>query len=86
MSGPVKEIYMTKEKPLQKSIASTWLFNFYVFQHLCKNCSLFKNTYAKSINFVIAVRQIIRTNRINIMAISLIGSNGIKLHNIVFTL
>lgn len=49
----VKKAYMARKKPLQKSIISTWFLNFYALWHLYNNYNLFKNTYAKRIDFVI---------------------------------
>lgn len=69
---------------MQKSIASAWFLDSCASRYSCNNRSLFKNTHAKSIDFVTAVGQIIRTNEIGTVAILLTGGTTIELHNVAF--
>lgn len=75
---------MAKEEPLQKSIASTWFLDSYTSRHLYNNRSLFNNTHAKSIVFVTAAGQIIKTNIIGTLAIPLTGGTMIEHQNVMF--
>lgn len=75
---------MAKEEHLQKSIASTWFLDSYISRHLYNDHNLFKNTHTKSIVFVIAAGQIIKTNKIGTIAIPFAGGTMIGLYNIAF--
>lgn len=50
--------------------------------YLCNDRSFFSNTRAKSIDIVTAARQVIRTEKIGTVLISLAGRDNIKLHNV----
>lgn len=60
--------------------------DLYVSRHLYNNRKLFSNLKVKSINFVIAVRQIIYIEEIGTISIPFIDDNSIKLHNITLAL
>lgn len=51
---------------------------------MCNDRSLFKSTRAKSIDFVTAAGQILRTNQIGTVAIPLATGTTIELHNVAF--
>lgn len=70
--------------PLQKTTSSTWFLDSCAPRHLCNNRSLFRSTQARSIDFVTAAGQIIRTNEIGTVAIPLSGGKTIELHNVAF--
>ena len=69
-----------QDQQLQKiKSKSTWFLNFYMSCHLCNNPSLFTNKRAKSIDFVTAIRQVIRTEEISIMSILFVDNSKIEL-------
>lgn len=73
-------------KKLQKLDTKTQFLDLCTFRYLCNNRKLFLNTKAKSIDFIIAVGQIIQTEKIGTMTIPLAESSTIELHNIVLAL
>ena len=70
-------------KKLQKLYTKTCFLDLYAFCYLCNNWKLFSNTKAKSIDFVIAVEQVIKIEKIGIISILLAKSNIIELHIII---
>ena len=79
--GPVGKACMAKEQ-LQKVDTDTWFLDSCASRHLCNNRKLFSNTKTKSIDFVTAAGQVIRTEEIGIVSIPLSGGNTIELHNV----
>lgn len=75
--------YDMAKKSLQKT-SDTWFLNSCVSRHLCNNRELFRNTQFKNINFVNTVGQIIQTNEIGNVRISLSSKKIIDLHNVAF--
>ena len=81
--GPVGTAFMVKEQRLQKLKAnSTWFLDSCASRHLCNDRSLFINTRAKSIDFVTAAGQVIRTEEIGTVSIPLADGSTIELHNV----
>ena len=78
---------MVAEKPLQfqktKTGSSTWFLDLCASRHLCNDWSFFSNIKVKSIDFVIATGQVIRTEEIGTVLIPLVGGDNIELHNVV---
>lgn len=60
-----------------------WFLNSCTSYHFCNNQILFSNLKAKSIDFVIAVEQIVWTEKTVTVSISLASDDNIKLHNVV---
>ncbi len=69
---------------LQKVEAnSTWFLDSCASRHLCNDWRLFSNLKAKSIDFVTAAGQVIRTEEIGNVSIALADGNNIELKNVV---
>lgn len=74
---------MVREQRLQKrGTNSIWFLDLCASRHFCNDRALFSNLKAKSIDFVTAVRQVIRTEEIRTVAISLADGNNIELPNV----
>lgn len=73
---------MIKEQGLQKFTKSIWFLDSYISCHLYNDQTLFSNLKAKSIDFVMAVKQVIQTEKIGMIFIPLVDDNNIKLHNV----
>ncbi len=70
--GPVGNTFVVREQRLLKlGTNSTWFLDLCISYHLCNDQTLFSNLKAKSINFVRAVRQLIRIEKIGAVAILL---------------
>ncbi len=81
--GPVGNAFMVREQELQKLGAdSTWFLDSCASRHLCNDRKLFSNLKAKSIDFVTAAGQVIRTEEIGTVSIPLANGNSIELHNV----
>lgn len=65
--GPVGKACMAVEslQNLQKTTSNTWFLDSCASRHLCNNRKLFRSTHAKSLDFVTAAGQVIRTNKRN---------------------
>lgn len=70
------------KKQLQKVDTDIWFLDSYASRYLCNNRKLFSNTKAKSIDFVMAAGQVIQTEEISTISISLAENNTIKLYNV----
>lgn len=74
---------MIKEQQLQRPFSSnTWFLESCASRHLCNDRTLFNTTKAKSIDFVTAASQVIRTEEISTVSIPLANGNTIKLQNV----
>lgn len=75
---------MVKEQGLKRTSQpnSPWFLDSCASRHLCNNCRLFSSTRAKSIDFVTAAGQVIRTEEIGTVSIPLAGGTTIELHNV----
>lgn len=84
--GPVGTAFMVKEQrdDLQRTSQSNspWFLDSCASRHLCNDRRLFISTRAKSIDFVTAASQIIRTEGVGTVSIPLTGGRTIKLHNV----
>lgn len=82
--GPVGTAFMVRDQRLQKLEAeSTWFLDSCASRHFCNDPSLFINKRAKSIDRVTAAGQIIRTEEIGTVSISLADGSKIELQNVV---
>ena len=62
--------------------SSSWFLDSCASRHLCNNRRLFTNTRAKSIDFITAAGQVIRTEEIGTMSIPLADGTTIELQNV----
>lgn len=86
---PVETAFIVKKQQcLQKTLRSSfsWFLDLCISRHLCNDWRLFTNTRAKSIDFVTAAGQVIRTEEIGTVSILLAGGTTIKLHNVALAL
>lgn len=82
--NPVRSAFMVKEQRFQIiRTNSLWFLNLCAFHHLCNDQMLFSNLKAKSIDFVIAVRQVIQIKDISTVSIPLACGDNIELYNVV---
>lgn len=81
--GPVGNAFMVRKQRLQKlGTNNTWFLDSYLSHHLCNNRTLFSDLKAKSIDFVTAAGQVIRTEEIGTVAIPLADGNNMEPHNV----
>ena len=83
--GTIGTAFMVKEqRDLQRTLqlSSFWFLDSCASPHLCNDRRLFTNTRAKSINFITAAGQVIRTEEIDTVSIPLADGTTIKLHNV----
>lgn len=73
------------KKLLQEVNTNIWFLNLCVSYYLCNNQKLFLNIKTKSIFFIMKVKQVIQTEKIGIISISLKRNNIIKIYNIAVT-
>ena len=76
---------MVKEQwDLQRTLRSSslWFLDSCASQHLCNDRRLFTSTRAKSIDFITAAGQVIRTEEIGTVSIPLADGTIIELHNV----
>lgn len=84
--GPIGNAFMVRKQRLQNvGTNSTWFLDSCVSRHLCNDRALFSNLKAKSIDFVMAARQVIQIEEIGTVTI-LLEDGNIKLHNVVLAL
>lgn len=76
--GPVATAFMVKEQQQLQRPSTSWFLD----SHSCNDRRLFSNTRTKSIDFVTAAGQVIRTEEIGTVSIPLSGGTAIKLHNV----
>lgn len=81
---PVRKAYMAKEL-LEKTTSSTWFLDSFASRDFCNNRELFRSIQPKSIDFVIAVGQIIQTSEVRTVAIPLFNGKIIEVHHVAFT-
>lgn len=80
--GPVGNAFMVKEQGLQKlGTNNTWFLDSCASRHMCNDQTLSSDLKAKSIDFVTVAGQVIRTEEISTVTISLADGN-IELHNV----
>ena len=84
--GLVGKACMAKKQQLKKMDTDTWFLDSCASRLLCNNCKLSWSTHTKSINFVIATSQVIRTNEISTIAIPLSNGKTTKLQNVAYAL
>lgn len=80
---------MVKEQLPQSAVSmqkttSTWFLDSCASRHLCNDRNLFKSTRAKSIDFMTAAGQIIRTDEVGTVSIPIAGDTAIELHDVDF--
>ena len=82
--GPVGTAFMVKEQRLQRTSrsSSSWFLDSCASRHLCNDRRLFTNTRAKSIDFITAAGQVIRTEEIGTVSIPLTDGTTIELQNV----
>ena len=78
--GRLGTAFMIKE--LQKPINATWFLDSCASRDPCNDRRLFSNTRAKSIDFMTAAGQLIRSEEIGTVSIPLNGVTSIELHNV----
>lgn len=83
--GPIGATFIVKERQLQKVNSSSWYLDSCASRHLCNDCRLFNNTHAKSIDFIIAVGQVIWSEEVGTVFIVLSDSTTVELHNLALT-
>ena len=85
--GTIGTVFMVKEQQgLQKTSRSSfsWFLDSCASRYLCNNRRLFTNTRAKSIDFITAVGQVIRTEEIGTVSIPLADGITIELQNVAW--
>lgn len=83
--GPVGNVFIVRKQRLEKlGTNSTWFLDSCASRHLCNDQTLFSDLKAKSIDFVTAAGQVIRTEEIGTVVIPLVDGNNIELHNVAF--
>ena len=83
--GPVGTAFIVKEQQGLQRISrssSSWFLDSCASRHLCNDRRLFTNTRAKSIDFITAAGQVIRTEEIGPVSIPLVDGTTIELHNV----
>ncbi len=80
--GPVGTIFMAKEQLQKLGAGGTWFLDSCASRHLCNDRKLFSDLRAKSIDFMTAAGQVIRTEEIGTVSIPLANGNKIDLQNV----
>ena len=80
--GPVGTAFMVRDGLQKVGANNTWFLDSCASRHLCNDRRLFSNLRARSIDFVTAAGQVIRTEEIGNVSIPLADGNNIELKNV----